>query len=122
MKYSIYSFVGATTALQSNLGVSGSSEEAVAAAVELQKVSEQLMAGVVGDSTEETFKSQLDEHVVTVLESLEVIRAAAEYPKIDQELRALLEGFYDLADALMGGGGCDLDHGHGAACYTDFTA
>ena len=121
MGKSIYSFVGAATALRFYFNSAKASDQERAATSDLQKVSEQLMSKVVGDTTEESFKALLDEHVVTLLESLEVVRASEAYQGLDQALRDLLDGFYALADSLMGGGGCDLDHGLGAACYTSFT-
>ncbi|MGJ8696769.1 MAG: hypothetical protein ACSHYF_10650 [Verrucomicrobiaceae bacterium] len=121
MSQNLYSFVGATTALHFYLNASDAADQdvALAASADLVSVSEQILAAVAGNTDEETLKGLLDEHVVTVLESVEVIRNTSAYQGLDATLTDLLDGFYNLADALMGGGGCDIHAGTSCSCLTD---
>ncbi len=97
-------------------------EAALAASAALVTVNEQIQASAKGEATEEEFKELLDQHVVTVLESIEQIRSSSAYEGIDETLSELLDSFYDLADLLMGGGGGGPYPPIGGSSFTSFTS
>ncbi|MEM9081099.1 MAG: hypothetical protein AAGC74_10455 [Verrucomicrobiota bacterium] len=119
MSINLYTFVGATNALHQLLGTSTAPDKdpALAASAPLQSAATQVLAKITGNTTQEVFHELLDEHVVTILESIEQIRVTQAYQALDTALIALIDDTYALADFLMGGGGCDLNDPN---CYLHY--
>jgi len=102
-----YTFVGCTCALEYYVNASDASDKQTAldACAALKNVRESIMSNCENDSSEETSAEVFSEHVVTVLESIELIRSTSLYESLDTTLTDLLDHFYNTADSIMGGGG-----------------
>lgn len=106
-KTKLYTFVGCAHAVHFYAEKSTSPDKAatLAAAENLVAVSNALLAAVGTGKTEEEFKEICGEHVATVLESIEALKATSVTNEMSETLNGLLDFFYTAADALMGGGG-----------------
>ena len=107
MKHHLYTFVGSATALHHYITQSTASDQAAALAAcnQLTGVSTSLLDAAGTDTSEETFKELFSTHAVTVLEAVETLRQTSVYQTLNETITALLEYFYNAADALFGGGG-----------------
>ena len=106
-KSKLYTFIGCAHAVRYYADQSTAPDKAAAqtAAGNLISVSDSLIAAVGTGKTEEEFKEICAEHVTTVLEAIEAIKATSVAGSISETLNGLLDFFYTAADALMGGGG-----------------
>ncbi len=108
MLIKLYTFVGCTAALRFYINRSSAPDKAAALAAcgQLTGVAESLLAAVGDNTSEAAFKELCGEHVVTVLEAIEALRATSVDEEFNDTILSLLEHYYAAADALAGGGGC----------------
>lgn len=102
----LYTFVGTTTAVKYHLthATTPADAAALAASDQLQAVSEALLAACGDDVSDEQFKAQYANQVVSMLEAVETLRQSPAAANFNSLLDSLLEYFYGGADSLMGGG------------------
>ena len=102
----LYTFIGATTAVKLHLTNAATPADAAALAAcdQLQAASEALLAACGDDVSDEQFKNQYANQVVSVLEAVETLRQSPAAANFNSLLNSLLEYFYGGADSLMGGG------------------
>jgi len=107
MTKNLYTFVGCAHAINHYIKASDANDlqDALAASSDLISVSEQILNTCPADASEEEVKAIFGAHVVTVLESIEIIRGTSIHAELDGTLIELLEYYYNAADSIMGGGG-----------------
>jgi hypothetical protein len=106
-KTKLYTYIGCAHAVRYYAASSTAPDQAaaLAAAENLVAVANALLAAVGKGKTEDEFKDICGEHVTTVLESIEALKATSVTGTMSETLNGLLDYFYTAADALMGGGG-----------------
>lgn len=100
MNEHVYTFIGCCHALEHALA--GETEAAEAIGL-LASIRESLLAGPQGGEAE--LHDALRNHVVSLLEAVEMLRANPKYRQLDDTLIQLMNHYYNISDAIMGGGG-----------------
>lgn len=105
MNQQYYTYLGCSCAIEHYVSMIEGAPEAVATAgADLAAVRVALLNSSSNDNSEEAFKELFENHVVVIIEAIEIIRTTSGYQNLDQQLTDLLDHFYDLADSIMGGG------------------
>ncbi len=117
-KTKLYTYIGCAHAVRYYAANSTAPDKAaaLAAAENLVAVANALLAAVGTGKTEDEFKEICGEHVTTVLESIEALKATSVTGSMSETLNGLLDYFYTAADALMGGGGRGCRHCGQTSC------
>lgn len=105
MKQNVYTFIGCCLATDHQIRKHGEPSADVSAALtSLVSIRDGLLEAVAAPD-DISLEAALNEHVTSLLEVIEIIRASDCYAFLDHSLVELLDYYYNIGDSLMGGGG-----------------
>ena len=108
MNQHTYTFIGCCSAIEHALAGDPTVAEA------LQKLSSirlALLDSQQGNDPDSNLKAALRSHVVPLLEAVETLRKSPKYQALDSTLIELMNHYYNISDAIMGGGGSGSESG-----------
>lgn len=105
MKHKLYTFIGCSLAIEHQIRQHGEPAADVNSALAaLTSIRESLLVSSAA-SGDVTLETALNEHVTSLLEAIEMLRASQSFAHLDDSLIDLLDHYYNIGDSLMGGGG-----------------
>ena len=115
MNENTYTFIGSCHAIEYNLADDADAKDPIAM---LASVRVALLESLKTSDPQVDLQTALRAHVVTLLEAVERLRENEKYKSLDKTLIELMNNYYNISDAIMGGGGGE---GFGASTSTGST-
>lgn len=111
MNQHVYTFIGSCHAVEHALANDSEVSDALAL---LASVRLAILDSLGSGNAETDLESALRAHVVSLLEAVELLRKSSKYQALDSTLIELMNNYYNISDAIMGGGGGSSYEGSGS--------